>query len=422
MWGEGAASSSTVTGSVHTLTFGRPKKGPTPEGHLSIYDIPSDDDDDDDDEDEHIEEEEADGGQGERAPEEDEFERRESEDAQNRVAAAHKAAARGRNAGSDSGSDTDGGEGGSLDLDDDDDSGFHYSDDDDEDDEDVDVDAAMHAREIALEYHKKRALVGAGRGTGPLGGDHEPGELDAWNQPVRLAALCSRRDAADWPAQWVPMDASMQGPHPGQVDARPSRFRQGPLQSVSLILPQMLADASERAAQSGSQFLEDAPAGAQDGDDDADGFTPEEREAVSRRLRLLAMDPSSEEAAMLVEQDQKAWQAYRERQQQQAAGASPSGATPADGPAPAPAPATTQVVERAPPTVKPAATAPPTVKSVASSLAALKSSVTERTTGSGPAAPAARVPPTVDEESQQQQQPPKKRVSRFKAARMAGGE
>lgn len=82
------------------------------------------------------------------------------------------------------------------DLEDDDDgfddesdsSGFYGTDNEDESD-DMDIDGALHNREIALEYHRKRMDLGAGAGTGPLGGDRDSEAFDAWNQAVRSSFL-----------------------------------------------------------------------------------------------------------------------------------------------------------------------------------------------------------------------------------------
>lgn len=76
--------------------------------------------------------------------------------------------------------------------DDEDHSDEFYAEEEDEGDyEDMDIDGALHAREVALAYHRARADLGAGAGTGPLGGDADPNAFDAWNQPVRtpLASL-----------------------------------------------------------------------------------------------------------------------------------------------------------------------------------------------------------------------------------------
>lgn len=55
---------------------------------------------------------------------------------------------------------------------------WYPSDEEDEDfnEEDFDVDSALHQREVALEYHRQRLGLAAGRGTGPLGGFHRVDE------------------------------------------------------------------------------------------------------------------------------------------------------------------------------------------------------------------------------------------------------
>lgn len=74
-------------------------------------------------------------------------------------------------------------------------SGFYGEESDDEDDDDdddideIDIDGALHAREVALEYHRLRSGLGAGAGTGPLGGDREPDAYHSWNQSVRSFPL-----------------------------------------------------------------------------------------------------------------------------------------------------------------------------------------------------------------------------------------
>lgn len=92
-------------------------------------------------------------------------------------------------------------------------SGF-YGNSEDEDDEEIDIDGALHAREVALEYHRQRMNLGAGAGTGPLGGDLEPDAYDSWNQPVRLlssplscstnASLCAERPRRSYPTRSRP--------------------------------------------------------------------------------------------------------------------------------------------------------------------------------------------------------------------------
>lgn len=58
----------------------------------------------------------------------------------------------------------------------------------DEEGDDLDIDGALQAREVALEYHRQRMNVGAGAGTGSLGGFRDPEAYDAWNQAVRPAS------------------------------------------------------------------------------------------------------------------------------------------------------------------------------------------------------------------------------------------
>ncbi|GAA5840746.1 hypothetical protein JCM9279_001207 [Rhodotorula babjevae] len=129
---------------------------------------------------------------------------------------------------------------------DDEDDDWDYSDDDDFDDEELDVDLALHQREVALAYHRQRLMLGAGRGTGPLGGWHAEGE-----NPFGAAA----NEEAD--QALVPADATLQsldpslaastfGTYPSAGSAqegRPSRFRQSNrnLESAQLIIPSLLA-------------------------------------------------------------------------------------------------------------------------------------------------------------------------------------
>ena len=68
------------------------------------------------------------------------------------------------------------------------DGSYGYDDDEDEDEEEEelpDIDALLLNREIALEYHQKRFGLGAGQGTGALGGDGRA--WDAEEQEVRLS-------------------------------------------------------------------------------------------------------------------------------------------------------------------------------------------------------------------------------------------
>lgn len=66
---------------------------------------------------------------------------------------------------------------------------------DDDEDEEIDIDAALEAREAALAYHEKRMAIGAGAGTGPLGGDAAPDAFDAWNQAVSTEWIPAARVA-----------------------------------------------------------------------------------------------------------------------------------------------------------------------------------------------------------------------------------
>jgi hypothetical protein len=74
-------------------------------------------------------------------------------------------------------------------------SGFYAESDDEEDDEDFDVDGILHNREVALAYHQKRAGLGAGAGTGPLGGSEAPDAFNSWNQAVSSSFFSSASDA-----------------------------------------------------------------------------------------------------------------------------------------------------------------------------------------------------------------------------------
>lgn len=59
------------------------------------------------------------------------------------------------------------------------------SEDDDEDEDGYHIDDVLAMREAALEYHKKRFELGAGKGTGPLGGDREPDAYDEVSEGLR---------------------------------------------------------------------------------------------------------------------------------------------------------------------------------------------------------------------------------------------
>lgn len=55
---------------------------------------------------------------------------------------------------------------------------YQYDDTDDEEDENYHIDDVLAMREAALLYHSKRYDLGAGSGTGPLGGNKRPDEYD----------------------------------------------------------------------------------------------------------------------------------------------------------------------------------------------------------------------------------------------------
>ncbi|GAA5911426.1 hypothetical protein JCM8208_005057 [Rhodotorula glutinis] len=200
---------------------------------------------------------------------------------------------------------------------------WDYSDDDDDfDDDELDVDLALHQREVALAYHRQRLMLGAGRGTGPLGGWHAEGE-----NPFGAAA----DEEAD--QALVPADATLQsldpslaastfGTYPSAGSAqegRPSRFRQSNrnLESAQLIIPSLLA-ADPSLAMSHTPLGpplehdgEPAPAGAADDEDErlrrtlealAEGRPlPEDEQAVERAREValreeLARDKASASA------------------------------------------------------------------------------------------------------------------------------
>ncbi|GAA5840716.1 hypothetical protein JCM5353_005742 [Sporobolomyces roseus] len=101
------------------------------------------------------------------------------------------------------------------------------------DEEDFDVDSALHQREVALEYHRQRLGLAAGRGTGPLGGFHREDE-SPFQQVVAQQGL-------------VPVDATLESLSSPLTHAaahnKPSRFRTSNkhLESASLIIPSILS-------------------------------------------------------------------------------------------------------------------------------------------------------------------------------------
>ncbi|GAA5916637.1 uncharacterized protein JCM6883_005613 [Sporobolomyces salmoneus] len=116
---------------------------------------------------------------------------------------------------------------------DEDDEDWYPSEEEEFDEEDFDVDAALHQREVALEYHRQRLGLAAGRGTGPLGGYHN-GEESPFADVVAEQGL-------------VPADATLDSlsSHLSHAAAlgKPSRFRTSNkhLESASLIIPSVLA-------------------------------------------------------------------------------------------------------------------------------------------------------------------------------------
>ncbi|GAA6009215.1 hypothetical protein JCM11491_004230 [Sporobolomyces phaffii] len=122
---------------------------------------------------------------------------------------------------------------GEDDDDDDEDGDWYPSEEEEFDEEDFDVDAALHQREVALEYHRQRLGLAAGRGTGALGGYHN-GEESPFAEVVAQQGL-------------VPSDATLDSlsSHLSHAAAlgKPSRFRTSNkhLESASLIIPSVLA-------------------------------------------------------------------------------------------------------------------------------------------------------------------------------------
>ncbi|GAA5869786.1 hypothetical protein JCM16303_001792 [Sporobolomyces ruberrimus] len=114
-----------------------------------------------------------------------------------------------------------------------DDEDWYPSEDEEFDEEDFDVDAALHQREVALEYHRQRLGLAAGRGTGALGGYHN-GEESPFAEVVAQQGL-------------VPSDATLDSLSSHLTHAaalgKPSRFRTSNkhLESASLIIPSVLA-------------------------------------------------------------------------------------------------------------------------------------------------------------------------------------
>ncbi|GAA6061406.1 hypothetical protein JCM10212_004464 [Sporobolomyces blumeae] len=154
-----------------------------------------------------------------------------------------------------------------------------YRDDDDSDDfddEDFDVDAALHQREVALAYHRQRLEVGAGRGTGPLGGFHSSAQ-GPFGDAVAQQGV-------------VPADATLDSLSSPLTHAaalgKPSRFRTSNphLESASLIIPSLLAN--DPSLTKSHTML--GPAAGGSNATGADELRPEEEERMRRTLEALA--------------------------------------------------------------------------------------------------------------------------------------
>ncbi|GAA5861382.1 hypothetical protein JCM8547_006112 [Rhodosporidiobolus lusitaniae] len=189
----------------------------------------------------------------------------------------------------------------------------------DEDEEDFDVDSALHQREVALAYHAQRMRVGAGRGTGALGGFHEPGRGETWEENVGMGLLPEGVENAGI----VPATATLQsllsdpsltsstfGTYPGAGTAQlghPSRFRQANrhLESAQLIIPSMIA--ADPTLRTGKEMLGPALGGGEKREGGAASvtvgaaeFTPAEEARLARTLAALA------EGRALPEDEQRA--------------------------------------------------------------------------------------------------------------------
>ncbi|GAA5984962.1 hypothetical protein JCM5350_000080 [Sporobolomyces pararoseus] len=143
------------------------------------------------------------------------------------------------------------------------------------DEEDFDVDAALHQREVALEYHRQRLGLAAGRGTGPLGGYHN-GEESPFADVVAQQGL-------------VPSDATVDSLSSHLTHAaalgKPSRFRTSNkhLESASLIIPSVLA--SDPSLTTSHTML--GPASTTSKPSDIGDLEAEEEERMRRTLEAL---------------------------------------------------------------------------------------------------------------------------------------
>ncbi|GAA5838366.1 hypothetical protein JCM3766R1_005527 [Sporobolomyces carnicolor] len=161
--------------------------------------------------------------------------------------------------------------------DDDDDEDWYPSEDAEFDEEDFDVDAALHQREVALEYHRQRLGLAAGRGTGPLGGYHN-GEDSPFAEVVAQQGL-------------VPADATLDSLSSNLTHAaalgKPSRFRTSNkhLESASLIIPSVLA--SDPSLTKSHTMLGPAPSTSTSGVTSAGELEAEEEDRMRRTLEAL---------------------------------------------------------------------------------------------------------------------------------------
>ncbi|GAA5950076.1 hypothetical protein JCM3765_004185 [Sporobolomyces pararoseus] len=156
-----------------------------------------------------------------------------------------------------------------------DDEDWYPSEEEDFDEEDFDVDAALHQREVALEYHRQRLGLAAGRGTGPLGGYHN-GEESPFAEVVAQQGL-------------VPSDATIDSLSSHLTHAaalgKPSRFRTSNkhLESASLIIPSVLA--SDPSLTTSHTMLGPAPTTSKPSD--IGDLEAEEEERMRRTLEAL---------------------------------------------------------------------------------------------------------------------------------------
>ncbi|GAA5932411.1 uncharacterized protein JCM15063_001216 [Sporobolomyces koalae] len=162
------------------------------------------------------------------------------------------------------------------DPEDEDDEDWYPSEDEEEFDEgDFDVDSALHQREVALEYHRQRLGLAAGRGTGPLGGYHNDEESP-------FADVVAEQGV-------VPSDATLDSLTSSLSHAaalgKPSRFRTANkhLESASLIIPSVLA--SDPSLTKSHTMLGPAPSNSQTGT--REDLAAEDEDRMRRTLEAL---------------------------------------------------------------------------------------------------------------------------------------